>query len=155
MRPDRPQPGETDGLTDRLWALTDFVGVWNLERQIHDHLRDTTGTLTGTAVFKPGESPTTLNYVETGQLKVGTQAPLNAERRYVWQSDGHGISAYFDDGGFFHQFVPQGARAAATHFCAPDDYRVNYDFSHTDQWTAQWHVKGPRKRYMMLSRYWR
>ncbi|MCE8467683.1 DUF6314 family protein, partial [Rhodovulum sulfidophilum] len=56
------------------------------------------------------------------------------------------------DGRFFHLIAP-GARPEARHDCAPDLYRVRYDFSAWPCWSSFWEVRGPRKNYAMESSY--
>ena len=76
---------------------------------------------------------------------------MQAERRYLWHTEGAEIVVRFADERPFHRFSP--AAPAASHWCAPDTYRVRYDFAHWPLWQAQWDVTGPRKDYLMISRY--
>lgn len=128
--------------------LTDFLGLWSLERRIDDRLSDTAPRFEGTAEFTP--DGTGLSYVESGLLLVPGQASLQAERRYFWRSEGIGIAVVFDDGRPFHVIEP-GLTPQAHHDCAPDVYTVRYDFTAWPEWSAEWQVKGPRKDYGMVS----
>lgn len=129
--------------------LHDFTGVWALSRRIL--LADgTEGRFSGQAVFAPEGAG--LRYHEAGQLRV-SGAAMQAERSYLWHAEGDQIVVRFADGRAFHRFTP--AAPHATHWCAPDDYRVSYDFSRWPVWAATWRVSGPRKEYVLLSHYHR
>lgn len=134
----------------QLIELADFIGLWRLERRIHDHLGPT-GHLTGTATFTPETKG--LRLTEQGQLTLG-ESSFAAERHYLWHADHSAIEVSFDDGRFFHRFAPQGV-PTATHWCDPDQYDVTYDFSRWPEWSSTWRVKGPRKDYEMHSNYMR
>jgi len=126
-------------------VLADFAGSWTLERTI----RPTTGPsarFSGVAEWVwQGE---TLAYAEVGTLQMEGTAPMQAERRYLWAP---GLQVFFDDGRFFHT-VPA-AGGDASHWCAPDMYRVHYDFSGWPAFHALWQVAGPRKSYEMSNHY--
>ncbi len=130
--------------------LAEFSGLWHLSRQI-TQADGTTAAFDGTAVWKwqDGASEPTLEYRETGHLKLAGQPPMQAERRYLWRS---GPTVWFTDGRFFHMVPPGGG--SAHHQCDPDSYTATYDFS---GWTrpegavfsTRWEVTGPRKAYHM------
>ena len=85
-------------------------------------------------------------------LTMGTAAPMQAERAYLWREAGAKIEVLFADGRPFHEFAP-GHMDDATHYCDPDVYRVEYEFADWPEWRAVWRVAGPRKAYEMTSRY--
>lgn len=89
-----------------------------------------------------------LALVETGEMRIAGQGALRGERRYRWRQGAAGIEVYFADGRFFHLIGP-GDAPLADHDCAPDTYRVAYDFAAWPRWQAVWHVTGPRKDYRM------
>jgi hypothetical protein len=127
-----------------LWA---FEGRWAVSREIAD-AKGVDGRFDGTATFvREGAG---LRYVERGVLRLGT-AEMQAERRYVWTA-GEGVEVWFDDGRFFHGFA-LGDTAEATHDCPPDWYEVSYDFRAWPEWSSRWRVTGPRKDYVMTSRF--
>ncbi len=132
-------------------VLSDFAGIWQVNRVIDDRLSSQTGRFTGRASFAPAGD--VLIYEETGQLTLGTSAPYAATRSYIWRSDGRLIHVDYADGRPFHGFDP--AIPTADHHCPPDNYRVSYDFSRWPDWLATWQVTGPRKDYKMTSRYQR
>ena len=125
--------------------LSDFEGIWTLTRQITNHIGPP-ATFTGTATFTPDGAGLTLT--ETGWLQPGEGPALQATRTYLWRE---GITVLFDDGRPFHSFTAD--KPAALHDCPPDTYRVTYDFDRWPDWTATWHVTGPRKDYTMVSTY--
>jgi len=132
--------------------LTDFPGFWDITRRIEDRRAGQSGHLSGTARFshRPGGD---LAYVEQGLLVYGAGPAMTAERRQIWRASPDGIAVHFDDGRFFHAFVPSGGRAEAAHDCPPDRYRVAYDFRRWPHWQSVWEVSGPRKAYRMETSY--
>ena len=51
----------------------------------------------------------------------------------------------------FHRVPPLGGDSG--HWCDPDQYDGSYDFSAWPAFTVTWSVRGPRKAYLMSSRY--
>jgi hypothetical protein len=128
-------------------SLSDFAGTWQLTREI-SQVGAPTATFSGQAVWSSdGEG---LSYVERGTLSIQGQTPMTAERRYRWDAD---LNIYFDDGRFFHQVPVHGGEAG--HWCDPDQYDVVYDFADWPVWTCRWQVKGPRKDYVLISKYFK
>lgn len=132
---------------NKVPALADFAGPWRLSRRIENCLGKG-GHFEGLARFTPDGDA--LVYHEEGILHLGG-AVVRATRGYRWRAGGGGIVVEHADGAPFHAFDP--ARPEAVHWCAPDRYRVIYDFSGWPQWTAVWTVNGPAKDYTMISRY--
>ena len=128
----------------------DFAGDWHLTRHIEDR-RGPDGRFDGLARLMPVVGG--LGYHEAGMLHCGPGPAMRAERRYLWQEDGPLIRVLFQDGRDFHLMDPQGPRCEARHDCAPDLYRVAYDFSDWPDWSAEWQVQGPLKDYRMHSLY--
>ena len=127
-----------------------FEGRWQLDRQIEDAAQGPM-QLQGEAVL--ARSGLRLVYTETGQLMIPGQPPLTATQRYVWQSRAGWVAIRFSDGRPFHGFPLGAMRAEAVHLCDPDRYCVTYDFSNWPEWRSEWRVNGPRKDYVMRSRY--
>ena len=130
-----------------------LVGHWRLDRQIADRVGGGSGHLTGRAEFAPGTGPEELVYLEEGTLRLGSGPALRATRRYLWRREGALVAVDFGDGRPFHRFDAAAALPAARHDCAPDLYRVTYDFSAWPCWRSHWAVTGPRKDYTMISDY--
>ncbi len=124
-------------------SLQAFTGRWRLSRRITDHRAGGTGLFTGHARFTPDGQG--LRYEETGTLELNG-ARFHASRHYLWRAQGVGIDVFFDDGRFFHHIAPD--HPEATHDCAPDLYRVRYDFATWPEWSSRWEVSGPRKAYL-------
>lgn len=131
-------------------ALADFAGTWHIDRRIDDQLGPP-GWFTGTARFEPVAGH--FAYHEQGLLHLGDGPAFAAERRYFWRADGEEIAVDFADGRPFHRFDPSHPVVTAEHDCAPDFYRVSYDFADWPAWQAEWQVRGPRKNYGMVSAY--
>ena len=131
--------------------LGDFAGAWRLIRRIEDRRAGLSGHMEGQAVFAPDAAGLTCD--EEGRMCYGAAAPMQARRRYLWRADEPGrIAVLYGDGRPFHAFA-LGATAEARHDCAPDLYRVAYDFTGWPEWRADWHVTGPRKDYTSRSVY--
>ncbi|ASM71884.1 MULTISPECIES: DUF6314 family protein [Roseobacteraceae] len=126
-------------------SLSDFAGLWRLEREIvHDD--GTLAQFSGTAQWMPEGDR--LRCVEAGTMRIGSSPPMSGQRVYFWDAD---LWVYFDDGRPFHRVPPTGGDTG--HWCDPDQYDGNYDFSQWPAFTVTWSVRGPRKAYRMVSRY--
>ncbi|MBM1222364.1 trigger factor [Ponticoccus sp. SC2-23] len=126
-----------------------FLGRWRITREIEDRLGPD-ARFDGEAVISE-TAPGRWLYHETGRLGFGTGPLFEAERRYVWAPDATGIEVFFEDGRAFHRIPLAGG--ADRHHCDPDLYDVTYDFTAWPQCWAIWTVSGPRKSYVMRSRY--
>ncbi len=127
-------------------TLQDFIGFWDIDRDIDDRLTGLQSTFSGTAtIHKDG------NYAENGDLTLPTGAVLKASRTYLWFDMPGGIQINFPDGRPFHQI--RLTHPTDRHLCDPDTYDVRYDLGKFPDWTAFWHVTGPKKDYEMVSRY--
>lgn len=128
-------------------VLDEFEGVWDIARSI----RPADGPVArfeGQGIWTPARGG--LDYAERGTLSVPGAAPMTAERRYHWTTE---LMVYFDDGRLFHQVPPGGGETR--HWCDPDSYTGQYDFSAWPAFEVSWHVTGPRKDYVMHSRFTR
>ena len=134
-----------------LRTLADFEGRWRILREIDDRRAGQVGQFEGTATLTVDAQG--LIYAETGTLRIGTSAPMQADRTYLWRDEGGRIAVLFDDGRPFHSFALATDTPGADHWCDPDTYRVTYDFSPWPNWSAEWAVTGPRKDYVMVSYY--
>lgn len=128
-------------------SIQDFEGRWHLSRRITS-VHQPAATFQGQAAWQRAEGGCW--YTETGQMQIGSSAPMQAERRYFWRSD---LSVWFEDGKFFHDVPPLGG--AVRHWCDPDEYLGHYVFSAWPAFEVSWQVTGPRKAYAMISRYTR
>ncbi len=128
-------------------VLSDFEGGWTVSRRIVE-ASGAEATFEGAAVWTPAEAG--MLYEERGVLNVAGQAPMQAERKYLWDA---ALNVYFEDGRFFHAVPPAGGDAA--HWCDPDQYDVHYNFAAWPRFEVRWHVQGPRKAYEMTSTYCR
>lgn len=138
------------GKTPLSLKPTDFLGNWALERRIDDVLSGSVSTFSGTACLSVGENQ--WSYHEVGKLLLADAQPMTAERRYIWRADDNGVDIHFDDGRFFHR-LDCSNDAVAQHWCDPDQYDVEYNFSNWPKWQNTWSVRGPKKNYTMTSAY--
>lgn len=111
-----------------------------------EHADGSLARFDGQAIWAPDAGG--LCQQESGTLRIGAGAPIMATRRYLWRPD---LSVHFEDGRFFHKVPPTGGRA--THWCAPDQYDVTYDFASWLEFQVTWQVSGPRKSYSMDNTY--
>jgi hypothetical protein len=127
-----------------------MAGAWRLWREIDDRRAGQKARMEGEARFTPVAGG--LLYAEVGWLLLPGQAPLRAERRYLWRAAPGGVAVAFGDGRPFHRFDWAEA-PAARHLCGADVYDVVYRFGRWPAWEAEWTVSGPAKDYTMISRY--
>lgn len=134
-------------MTAKARSLQDFAGRWQLERIVTPAVGPV-ARFTGTAEWRPEEDA--LFCTEKGVLSLDGRAPMHAERRYRWKQD---LMVFFDDGRFFHQVPACGG--TAQHWCDPDQYVAEYDFTAWPCFCVTWVVKGPRKDYRSVTKYQR
>ncbi|ETW14492.1 hypothetical protein ATO8_01245 [Roseivivax marinus] len=128
-------------------GLSDFEGGWRLSRKIHDRHVGQFGHAEGRLEFSPDGDG--LRYDESVTMHLPGQPPLSGTRAYLWRAMDGVIDVRFDTGAPFHQIMLGEPEPEATHHCAPDLYRVSYDFADWPVWTVTWEVSGPRKDYRM------
>ncbi len=123
-------------------------GVWRFTRQIKG-----SGKMNGTATFIK-KSPTTLFYNETGLLKLNDGPVFESYRNYIYEWKNKKITAFFEDGRFFHELeFETDVDAKAHHECGLDLYRASYHFEKPTAFSLQWAVTGPKKDYMILTNF--
>lgn len=130
-------------------SLSALEGVWSLERRIEDRRGGVTGHLAGRCVWRPDGAG--LRQEETGVLRMGEAAPMQASRVYLWRATGAGLAVLFEDGRAFHGIDPCAGRLRDRHLCAPDTYDVRYDLSEWPRFRQEWIVTGPRKDALIVS----
>ena len=133
-------------------SFSDFIGAWQIEREIVDARARRVARLNGRAVFRLNVDGTLL-YSEAGQLQIADQTPVEATRQYIWAVADGKIDVRFEDGAAFHQIDLGVMMPDATHHCDPDLYNVSYDFRTWPEWSASWRVVGPAKDYRMVTQY--
>ena len=134
-------------------GAADFAGLWQVERIITDRLSGQAGRFSGQAMFARAKNG--LDYTEQGLLQMGDGPLLTATRSYRWQFGGPRVAVNFTDGRAFHDFALGVSGPGSDHLCGADLYRVRYDWDHWPLWHVAWDVRGPRKDYLMESRYGR
>lgn len=128
-------------------ALEDFAGRWRLSRRIEDALAGEVLEGEGVLAFRPAPGGG-LIYDEEVRLTAPGRPALRGFRRNLWQAAPGGVAVAFEDGRPFHRIALGAGQAADRHDCAPDLYRVRYDFSGWPLWSVRWEVTGPRKSYV-------
>jgi hypothetical protein len=123
-----------------------LAGDWSVDRDINDGR----GTFRGRATFTP-QPDGTLRWFETGELNLdGTTFP--ATRTLTIDRDGH---IRFSDGRSFHDLALVDGACDAFHPCGEDAYNGHYEILDPATLVVTWHVDGPRKRDIIVSRYTR
>lgn len=123
-------------------------GVWSLSRTVHGH-----GKMHGTATFIK-KSPCTLFYTETGLLKLHDGPAFESYRNYIYELKNEKITAFFEDGRFFHELeFDTGVDARGHHECGLDLYRASYRFNGPRSFELQWAVTGPKKDYIIQTNF--
>lgn len=84
-------------------GLADFIGTFDVSREIADARAGLTTTFRGTAAIEPIDGGA--RYTETGVLSMGAQR-FQAERTYLWRVEAGRIFVTFADGAPFHDFDP-------------------------------------------------
>ncbi|MGA8402197.1 MAG: DUF6314 family protein [Stellaceae bacterium] len=133
--------------------LASLAGTWLIERSIDDG-----SSMTGTATFAPCGAEQ-FDYREQGQFRRRDGRMFDAERRYIFEETGGGFTVFFSEISLrpFHRVVlcREGSSlvGAATHRCADDRYDSRYEFRADGSFTIEHRVCGPRKGYVMETRY--
>lgn len=132
-------------------ALSFLKGTWSFTRHMDGH-----GRMSGTAQFIESE-PETLAYTESGIHELPGGQMLNFFQNYIYQREREQLVAYFTDGRPFHEvrfYREDGVlKAGAIHLCGADRYNGTYIFDGTDHFSLIWDVKGPKKDYIIQTRY--
>ncbi|QBF32711.1 hypothetical protein CFI11_16030 [Thalassococcus sp. S3] len=128
-------------------CLDDFCGGWTLSRRIDDRQAGHVISAEGRAELVEGV------WTEHVTMHLPDQAPITGYRRYLWRAEEAGISVFFDDARAFHRIALGAAESVDRHLCDPDIYDVHYAFEDWPSWRAIWTVQGPRKDYIMETRY--
>ncbi len=127
-----------------------FAGTWLLTRKVIDRRAGLIGDLTGEAHFHPGLQG--FDYRESGLMRYGGYEG-QASQSYRWEVEDDRLTIRFTDGRLFHQLDLASGAAVVEHLCAADLYRGRFRLINADCWLSRWHVRGPRKDQIILSRY--
>ncbi len=128
-----------------------FLGAWHLARTIEDRRDQRHGFLRGSAAFEPDGRD--LRYREYGRLRLGAYAgPVEQRYRYAFPRPDH-VTVRFADGRSFFDLEFSRGRGAFLHKCGADLYRGTIEVLDAACFTMSWRVSGPRKDYVLRSRY--
>ena len=130
-----------------LVSLARLDGVWDLVREVR-HGDGTVDRMVGTCRFTSTDAG--FLQEEDGILETA-QGRFHATRRYYWAEAGDVAQVFFEDMRPFLEFPLASPKPRAVHRCDPDRYEAVFDFTLWPDWTAEWTVTGPRKRYVMSS----
>ncbi|MBT5294055.1 MAG: hypothetical protein HOL32_00275 [Octadecabacter sp.] len=130
--------------------LADFIATYDVNRVIEDAKTGGQSRFEGQAVI--AHDALGAIYTETGNLILNEQR-FQADRSYLWRTNGARIDVLFEDGRAFHDFDPSLGGQATEHLCGEDMYRGGYDVSDWPRWAVTWTVSGPRKDYRSVTWY--
>lgn len=135
-----------------------FTGSWQLTRRIRDRRalaggRLAGGRLAGEACFTTRAEG--LRYDERGTLTFGAHRGPASQHYLYRPTGGTAADVHFADGRFFHALDLAAGRDEIAHLCGDDLYRGRYRVLTADCWWLAWEVRGPRKDYLMATRYQR
>jgi hypothetical protein len=143
----------TDGLPPASGVLQWLAEAWTLRRSI-----DNGATMVGSATFI-GCGGCRCHYLEHGRLTLADGRILNTERRYLFEATGDGFAVWFagSPSRLFHRVALHRREASlvgdGSHLCGDDCYDTRYDFRADGTFLIAHAVHGPRKRYVMETRY--
>ncbi|GGE34418.1 hypothetical protein GCM10007276_09750 [Agaricicola taiwanensis] len=130
-----------------------LAGRWQLEREISGNI-----SMEGGAVFSP-HGDGALLYHEEVRLHLADGQELDGSRRYFFRQAGNGFDVLFDERvpRLFHHVELSAAgaelRGGAIHYCGADVYESIYDFKPGGSFRVRHMVSGPRKDYLIDTRY--
>lgn len=132
--------------------LTNFIGEWQFRREIINN-----PLIIGQAIFER-RSSNELHYFERGQYNAKNKQIIKFYREYFYQEVDNLISVYFiedDSLRLFHNLAFKNNEASAFHLCGRDEYYVKYQIHDDVNFSIQYDVSGPNKRYSSLTNYYR
>lgn len=134
--------------------LASLAGQWTLDRKIDD------GTAMAGEATILARDDGAFDYREHGRLILPGGECFDADRRYIFAEEPRGFAVLFAETPprLFHRIAlcRDGANltGTATHLCGADRYDSRYEFR-SGEFSIRHRVTGPRKRYVMATRYWR
>lgn len=135
--------------------LASLLGSWVLDRTVDDG-----SAMAGEANFVP-RCDDGVDYRERGLLTLPGGQSLDAERRFIFIENEGGFAVLFAETPprLFHRVTLRRDGASlvgvATHLCSADLYETSYEFRPGEGFVVEHRVSGPRKRYVIVTRYWR
>jgi hypothetical protein len=114
--------------------------------------------MVGTATFL-GCIDGRFGYAERGRVTLADGRILDAERHYLFEQTGDGFAVWFAEPlpRLFHGVVlcrlGTSLVGGSTHPCGDDRYDTRYEFRADGSFLVTHAVHGPRKRYVMETRY--
>ncbi|HEU5007776.1 MAG TPA: DUF6314 family protein [Jatrophihabitantaceae bacterium] len=124
----------------------ELVGEWTIEREVSDLLAGIVGKFAGT--LRVSADGAGFPWYESGMLTWGDYTGP-AERSLLLRTVDGAWWMCFADGRLFH---PWQVGVEVVHPCAADVYRGRIEPNGADEFTITWHVTGPAKRQLIVSR---
>lgn len=124
-----------------------LVGDWKVRRTMIDFLAGETYRFAGDAVV------TADAFTEHGIMRIGSRE-MPASRRYRLEQGDGSMRILHADGRDFIVLEPEAAQTVR-HLCGADAYVGRFFLRGPDEWAEAWRVKGPRKNYASLGRFYR
>ena len=133
--------------------LQQLNGTWAFERNSPGQ-----ATMTGVAIIAEIE-PDLSSYEENGTLTTAEGRTFQFSRKYRYRATEEALDILFDETPpRLYQSVSLVTRnggwaGSGFHLCSPDEYRSDYSFDPPDRFATTHHVTGPRKSYIIETRY--
>jgi hypothetical protein len=129
-----------------------LLGSWTVERSLWDRASGARGTFTGVVRYS-GTPDGGLVLREDGTMTWPTHTGP-AFREYLLRPGDSpaAMDVYFPDGKPFHRMSFRDHANEDSHWCDPDDYKVNYLWGGLDAFSYAWDVQGPAKDLLLESR---
>ena len=124
-----------------------LVGDWKVRRTMIDFLTGETYRFAGDAGI------TADGFTEHGIMRIDSRE-MPASRRYRLEPGERSVRILHADGRDFIELGPEPAQTVR-HLCGADLYVGRFFFRGPDEWAEAWRVKGPRKNYASLGRFYR
>ncbi|MEM8618287.1 MAG: DUF6314 family protein [Actinomycetota bacterium] len=135
------------------FGFASLVGSWRIWRSIDDRYGRQCMTGKGNAHFEPAGADV-LEYHERLNMRFAHRAtPLAATGSFVWRYDHPIVEVVSRDRLVVQRFDLLVDSHSYVHDCGPDRYEGRCDFSKWPDWTSSWDVVGPRKDYLMTTRF--
>jgi len=143
-------------------AFNQMGGSWNLYRTISSpKFQPMTGA--GKAIFDKYKDPNSLLYKEELILNLPSES-INASKEYIFRLIDNDVSVFFHETPerFFYtlKFAPKIPssdkvfdQAGGEHLCGNDNYTASYNFFDNDNFELIYKVVGPKKDYIMTTKY--
>lgn len=123
-----------------------LIGRWQVRRVVRDFIGSAGCVFAGEALL------TGSGFSEEGEMRIGDRA-MPASRAYRLERQDGSVLVFRGDEVFIR--LDDRPSQVVYHQCGDDSYVGRFIFRARDEWAEVWRVKGPRKNYASVSRFYR